>query len=626
MNRYPLWKNLLLVILIIVGVLYALPNVFGDDPSLQISPNRSDVQIDNALVENFKSALKTADLTYKTMERNESLLLIRFFDMNAQLKAKDVLVKALADSGIDEGSYTVALNLAPATPKWLLAINATPMKLGLDLRGGVHFLLDVDINSVIKRRMEGMVKSIGEELRRERIRYIRIKTQQTDSIVLDFRNETMWSRAFRIVERDFANVVWTRVSENASYTIIGKLSPAMLNNIRQYTIDQTMTTLRNRVNELGVAEAVVQQQGANRVSVDLPGIQDSARAKQILGGTATLEFHLVDVENDPISAKLTGVVPLGTRLYDYLGQPMLLKNQVILSGDSITSASSGIGQDGRPQVSISLGGGGESLFNRVTRENVGKPLAIVYIETKTESKVINGEVVKKRRKVERLLSAPRINEALGRNFVITGVDAKEARDLALLLRAGSLPAAIDPIQERLVGPSLGQENIKKGMLSLEIGMMLVIILMMFYYRLFGFIADLALALNLIFLMAVLSLLGATLTLPGIAGIVLTVGMAVDANVLIFERIREELRNGVSVQASIHAGYERAFSTIIDANVTTLIVAIVLFSIGSGAVKGFAVTLTIGLLTSMLTAITFTRGLVNWIYGRRSTVKQLSIGL
>ena len=409
--------------------------------------------------------------------------------------------------------------------------------------------------------------------------------------------------------------------------LLATLSPGDLNNIRQNTIDQTMAILRNRVNELGVGEAVVQQQGSTRVAVDLPGIQDAAHAKQILGGTATLQFHMVDNDNDAQIAQRTGAVPMASKLFMMSNQPILLKRQVVLSGDSITSAVSSFDQQtATPAVQIQLGGGGESYFSKVTRENVGKRMAIVFVETKTIMGK-DGDISKRTTKhEERIISAPVIQSALGNNFQITGLtDSKEATNLSLLLRAGALPAAIYSVEERTVGPSLGKENIRRGIISLEVGMGLILVLMLVYYRFFGVVANIALVLNLILLCAVLSMIDATLTLPGIAGIVLTVGMAVDANVLIYERIREELRHGMSPQAAIYAGYERAFATILDANVTTFIVAIVLFSIGTGPIKGFAVTLSIGLLTSMLTGVTYTRAIVNWFYGSRN-IKKLSIGI
>ena len=409
--------------------------------------------------------------------------------------------------------------------------------------------------------------------------------------------------------------------------IIASLSLSERHAIRQSTIEQTMGILRNRVNELGVGEAVVVQQGATRVGVDLPGIQDAARAKQILGGTATLQFYLVDQDNDPVIAAKTGAIPINTKLLKMKSNPILLKRQVVLSGDSITSALSSFDQQtATPAVQIQLGGGGEALFNKITRDNIGKSMAIVYVESKTSERMVNGVLERQTTRDERVISTAVILSALGNNFQITGLsDAKEASNLALLLRSGALPAAIYSVEERTVGPTLGKENIKRGLFSLEVGMGLILILMLVYYQLFGVIANVALLLNLMFLCALLSMLGATLTLPGIAGIVLTVGMAVDANVLINERIREELRHGSSPQAAIFSGYERAFATILDANITTLIVAIVLFSIGTGPVRGFAVTLTLGLITSMLTGITYTRGMVNLIYGYR-TVKKISIGI
>jgi preprotein translocase subunit SecD len=523
--------------------------------------------------------------------------------------------------------YTVALNLATSTPNWLKSLGAEPMKQGLDLRGGVHFLLEVDIESVIKRRLDGMVKNFGTQLREEHLRFSGITTSGSDAIIIRFRDAQTRDKAFQLISQNDSGVHLTNEDEGQLYKITARLLPAELNNIRQYTIEQTMSILRNRVNELGVAEAVVQQQGSNRVAVDLPGIQDAARAKQILGGTATLEFHMVDSEHDPMTAKQSGVVPINAKLYDFNGSPLLLNRQVVLSGDSITSAISSYDQQtGTPSVNIQLGGGGESLFTRVTRDNIGKRMAIVYVETKVDTRLVDGKVERDTKRIERIISAPVIQSALGNNFQITGItDPKEARNLALLLRAGALPAAIYPSEERTVGATLGKENIHRGLVSLGVGMGIILLLMLVYYRLFGVIANIALVMNLIFLVAVLSLISTTLTLPGMAGIVLTVGMAVDANVLIYERIREEMRHGASPHAAIYAGYERAFPTIVDSNITTLIVGIVLFAVGSGPVRGFAVVLCIGILTSMLTAITYTRAIVNLIYGRRQ-VRRLSIGI
>ncbi len=607
-NRFPLWKYILLIVILIVGILYALPNVFMDEPAIQISPKVEQVTIDNNFIASIKQNLAEAGISYKSIQQQNNLLLIRFDSVNHQLEARSAINKLLANNN----NYTLALNLAPTTPKWLSALGAHPMKLGLDLRGGVHFLLDVDMTSVFVRRIQNFAKSFSKQLRDANIRYRGVfPTKQ--NITLQFDDAESEAQAYGLIQRSAPEFSVKKQNQNGNYVLLAEFTPQAIGEISQYTIEQTMTTLRNRVNELGVAEAQVQQQGSNRIAVDLPGIQDAAHAKQILGGTATLAFHLVDFENDARSVAASGAIPLGTKLYQLDGQPILVKNQAVLTGDAIISAQTGLDENGMPAVNISIGGNDAALFSRATRENVGKRLAIVYIETVSETQVVNGKPTKVHRKIERVISAPQIQTTLGSNFRITGLSTKEAQDLALLLRAGSLPAAIDVVEEQTVGPSLGAENIKNGINSLVIGMTLVIIFMALYYRVFGLIADLALIFDLVLIVAVLSIAGATLTLSGIAGIVLTVGMAVDSNVLIFERIREELRNGVSPQASIHAGFERALATIIDSNVTTLIVAIVLFSIGSGAVRGFAITLTIGILTSMLTAVTFTRAIVNMVW-------------
>ena len=616
-NKYPLWKNLMLILIAVIGLIYAIPNVYTEHPVVQIS---SDTPVDkDALKTQVEQILKTAQLDFNSTVVQDNGVEVIFASTDTQLLAQDAIKQALGNK------YTVALNLAPSTPHWLEAIHATPMKQGLDLRGGVHFLLEVDVESVISRRYEGIMKHVGQEMRDAGIRYSGIRYIADKGVNLRFRDAESTDKALSALKQKLADV--TIAKQKDELAVLITLTPAELNSTRQNTIEQTMSILRNRVNELGVGEAVVQQQGATRVAVDLPGIQDAARAKQILGGTATLQFYLVDQENDAQIAKQTGVVPVSDKLYTMDGTPILLKRQVVLSGDSITSAVSSFDQQtASPAVQIQLGGGGESLFTKVTRENIGKRMAIVYVETKNTIKSINGEEKRLTHREERVISAPVIQNALGSNFQITGLtDSKEASNLALLLRAGALPAAIYPIEERTVGPTLGKENIRRGMVSLEVGMGLILVLMLVYYQVFGLIANIALVLNLILLGALLSLIDATLTLPGIAGIVLTVGMAVDANVLIYERIREELRLGLSPQAAIHAGYERAFATILDANVTTFIVAVILFAVGTGPVRGFAVTLSLGLLTSMLTAITYTRAIVNWYYGNRN-VKKLSIGI
>lgn len=616
-NRYPLWKNLMLIIIMIIGLIYSIPNLFTEEPVVQVS---SQGTVDNnQLSTEVKSLLDNAKLDYQNVKTTDDGVIVRFSSTDTQLLARDIIKNGLGKE------YTVALNLASSTPSWLTSIGAEPMKQGLDLRGGVHFLLEVDIDSVVNRRYEGMMKSISQDLREAGIRYSGIRYIADKGVDIRFRTPELMEQAVNEIQPKYNGLVLTKSKISPSLNI--SLSPGELNSIRQNTIEQTMSILRNRVNELGVGEAVVQQQGSTRVAVDLPGIQDAARAKQILGGTATLEFHMVDQENDALVAKQTGAIPINSKLYMMDKRPILLKRQVVLSGDSITSAVSSFDQQSAsPAVQVQLGGGGESFFSKVTRENIGKRMAIVFVENKTNVEMVNGVETRTTKKEEKVISAPVIQNALGNNFQIIGLtDTKEASNLALLLRAGALPAAIYTVEERTVGPTLGKENIRRGIISLEVGMGLILILMLVYYRFFGVVANVALFLNLILLTAILSIIGATLTLPGIAGIVLTIGMAVDANVLIYERIREELRNGVSPQAAIYAGYERAFATILDANVTTMIVGIVLFSIGTGPVRGFAITLCIGLLTSMLTGVTFTRAIVNWFYGGRN-IKKLSIGI
>lgn len=618
-NRYPVWKYLLIIAVIFVAFLYAAPNLYGEYPAVQVMGANATL-VDDVTMQKITGALNQAHVPYQSVQFEKQTLLYRFKSTDDQLKAKDVIQEALGEN------YLVAINLAPATPRWLKSLNAVPMKLGLDLRGGVHFLLQVDVNSVMQQRVEGDLRGIGQSLRDERIRYAGINRRADNQLIIQFRSQDAMDDAYRFVNQRYNEFMWERLTEGNDFVLQGTLSRPALVQAQRDTLDQAMNTLRNRVNELGVSEAIVQQQGESRVSVDLPGIQDTAEAKNILGKTATLEFHMVDVEHDAAIAAHEGMAPPDTRLYNYHGQPYLLKNQIVLKGSSIVTATSGYGEDGRPNVSVRLSGAGESLFTKVTAENIRKPMAVVYVEVKSTPKMENGKQVITYQTERRIISVATIQSALGSVFQIMGLaDQNEARTLALLLRAGALPAPVTIIEERQVGPSLGKQNIRMGVMSVEVGMGLVIVFMVLYYGLMGVIADLALAMNLVLIVAVLSLLGATLTLPGIAGIVLTVGMAVDANVLIFERIREELRRGMGVQASIHAGYERAFVTILDANITTLIVMMILFSLGSGMVKGIAITVTIGLLTSMFTAITGTRALVNLIYGGRP-IKHISIGI
>lgn len=613
-NRYPVWKNILILSIIIIAFFYAAPNLYGNDPAVQISGANASILINEKVEHTVEQALQNAHLPFKKMELQNRSLLLRFASPDIQLRAREVIQAALGND------YLAALNLAHQTPAWLKAIGAMPMKYGLDLRGGIHLLMQVDADSVLKQQVEGDLNTISQLLRTEHIRYSGI-TQENNAIHIDFRSIEALHAAYAILPQHFTEFNWTK----NNLTLEAVSSPVLLQQARQDILDKTAAILRNRVNELGVSEAIVTQQGATRIAVDLPGIQDTAEAKNILGKTATLEFHLVDTENDPRNS-MSHAAPLGTQLYVLNAQPVLLKNQIILHGSSIVSARSGMGDDGRSSVDVRLGGSEESFFVHSTAENIGKPMAILYVDIKPQIQIMNGQKIIHYTTDRRLISVATIQSALGNSFQITGLSSQEeARTLALLLRAGALSAPVAVIEEREMGPSLGEQNIHKGVMSVAVGFLLIVLFMALYYRAMGLIADLALGVNLILIVAILSLLGATLTLPGIAGIVLTVAMAADANVLIFERIREELRNGAGIQASIYAGYEKALVTIVDANVTTLIVAIVLFSLGSSIVKSFAVTVTIGLLTSMFTAITGTRAVVNLLYGRKS-VNPISIGL
>lgn len=617
-NQYPLWKNIMLIGILLIGLIFALPNLFGEDPAVQISAGDNAV-INTQTLDQVKQVLTAQNFPYLTVQQNDENLLIRFADTDVQLKARDALKNALGNN------YVVALNLASRTPRWLEAIGANPMKLGLDLRGGVHFLFEVDINALIKAREDGDVRSIGSTLREANIRYAGIERMQPHGVAINFRDAESLNRAYSELSSRLQDYTLSKITAGATYQLQALMSETAAFKIADYALEQTMNILRNRVNELGVSEALVQRQGKDHVSVDLPGIQDTARAKEIIGKTATLHFHLVDVEHDVASA-VAGDVPLGSKLYEYEGRKILLKDLAVLQGDSITYATASMSQEGRPAVTVHLGGGGESAFNRITSENIGKPMAVVYVETKNDQQMVDGKMTTVVHPEERIISVATIKSALGANFEITGLRSeKEAQNLSLLLRSGALIAPINIVEELTVGPSMGKANINKGMLSIVVGFVFVVLFMAFYYRVFGLFADMALFLNLVFIVAVLSLLGATLTLPGMAAMVLTVGLAVDSNVLIYERVREELRNGISPQASIYAGYARALVTIVDANVAVLIVAMVLFSFGTGPIKGFAVVLTIGLMSSMLTSIVYTRAVVNLVYGRRN-VKTLSIGL
>jgi len=615
LNQYPLWKYIALTMALIFGIIYALPNLYGEDPAVQVSHRIQSVTQEDMLL--IEQTLASSEIHIKSSAIIEGRALIRFDDENIQLQAADVLKSSLGKQ------YLVALNLAPATPGWLRALNAAPMYLGLDLRGGVHFLMEVDMVAAIRRLEESLLSDIRSHLRSEKIRY-RGVTRDEKGLQIRFRDADNIYDALDSLEDQYSELAFELDEKNL--VINAKLTEVAIRDEKRAALQQNIITLRNRVNELGVAEPVIQQQGDSRIVVQLPGIQDTAGAKKILGATATLEFRLTEgTRADWEDAEKSGRIPLNALLYhERDGSPVLLKRRVIVTGDQIIDAASTIDQQkGVPAVSVRLDGKGAKKMGETTRENVKKPMAVVFIENKVESKQVGDEVIKKRTTVKEVINVSTIQEQFSARFQITGLESQEARDLALLLRAGSLRAPVEIIEERTVGPSLGRDNINQGFMSVMIGFTLVLVFMAVYYKTFGLIANVALTANLIFIVAILSLLQATLTLPGIAGIVLTVGMAVDANVLIFERIREEIRNGNSPQASIHAGYEKAFSTITDANVTTLLAAIVLFSLGTGPVKGFAVTLCIGIITSMFTAIVGTRGIVNLVYGGRN-VKKLSI--
>ena len=611
-NQYPWWKNLLVIGIPLIAALYAAPNLYPSDPSVQVSSSR--IALGEAERKQVEQILKLKGLTHDQVEQEgEESLLIRFPDPEEQLKAADALRDALSDR------FSVALHLAPATPGWLESLNAHPMNLGLDLRGGVHFLLEVDLDASISKAYTRHATDVRTLLREEEIRYRGVRVHGEEVHILARDEETLEQIEEVVKDNYFGTFDVTAGETEGQPTVIMQLTQTAHSDIRRNAISQNLITLRKRVNELGVAEPVIQQQGRTRIAVQLPGVQDTARAKEILGATATLEFRLVDEQSDPYLAAETGKVPLADELYyERDGNPVLLKRRVMLTGEHIIDASSGFDERGLPAVHITLDSDGARQFAKVTGENVKRLMGVVFIEQRSDTVVADGETRRVTRETREVINVARIQEQLSKRFQITGLDtSREARNLALLLRAGALATPMYIVEERTVGPSLGQQNIELGALSVLIGFLLVMVFMALYYRLFGLVADLALVANLVLIVAAMSMIpGATLTLPGIAGIVLTVGMAVDANVLIFERIREELDNGNSPQASIQAGYSKALSTIADANITTLIAAIVLFAFGTGPIKGFAVTLSIGIVASMFTAIMGTRAIVNRIYGTR----------
>ena len=615
-NQYPAWKYALIAVVIACGIVFALPNVFGEDPAVQVSPVRG-AQADAALLGRLVDRLEAAGITAKRAEVTDRIL-IRLGSGEDQLRAREIIEDTL------DRRYVVALNLAPATPGWLAGVGALPMYLGLDLRGGVHFLMEVDLAGAVRQAEQRYAGDLRTLLREEKLRQRAITVRANGGLIVRFNDAGHRDRAHELVRREMPELI-VESTDNAGDPVLAiRIGEPAMREVERFAVQQNLTTLRNRVNELGVAEPVIQRQGENRIVVQLPGVQDTARAKEILGATATLEFRMVHGEST--SALATGRVPATGKLYQERdGSPILLQRSVMLTGEYITDAASGIDQQsGSPAVFITLDGKGARLFSNRTRDKIGQAMAVVYIEHKSFTELVGG--VRERRKeiVEEVINVAVIRDQLGKRFQITGLDTtEEARNLALLLRAGALAAPIEIVEERTVGPSLGRANIDQGFRSVVIGFILVLALMAVYYRRFGLVANLALTFNLVLVVAMLSMLQATLTLPGIAGIVLTVGMAVDANVLIFERIREEIRNGNTPQASIHAGYEKAFSTIADANITTLIAAVLLFGFGTGPIKGFAITLSLGIATSMFTAIMGTRAVINLLYGGRR-VSALSI--
>ena len=616
MRRYGIWKYLLILLVLGFGVVYSLPNLYAPDPAVQISYTSSSQSADSFLAERVEEVIKDQNIS-TTIQLEEDYVLIRTDTYQNQLKLKDLLSRSLVNDVV------IALNLAPTTPKWLMDIGANPMKLGLDLRGGVHFLMQVDTETAIKNRQNGTLQDLRIRFREEKIRYNQAIVQGDSSILLKFNNLESKEKAEEFINDNYTQFNLPLIS-NEINSLELSLSDIEIEQIESDAIDQNLTTLRNRVNELGVSEPIVQRQGKKRIVVQLPGIQDTAEAKNILGKTATLEFHLEAQMDTPRSRKTS---------YPYrngLGAPAFLQDSIILGGDQVATAQASFDENGLPQVNITLDGEGGSKMHRATRGNIGKRLGVLFVEQKTRTvyeRDIEGKQVpvQESYEVKEIISLATIRAALGTTFRITGLDSpSESSELALLLRAGALAAPMTFVEERTVGPSLGADNIQAGIFSMQLGLLLVLGFILFYYRIFGIAASLALTFNIVLLVAIMSILSATLTLPGIAGIVLTVGMAVDANVLIFSRIREELKRGREPLDAIDAGYNRAFLTIWDANVTTLIVAVILLSYGTGPVKGFAITLSIGIITSMFTAIMGTRAFVNLVYGSKKNLERISI--
>jgi len=606
MNRYPLWKYLVIAVALVVGVLFTIPNFFPEVPAVQVSTSKATVKIDTALLSTVEDALKAAAIPYRGAVLDATGIKVRFDDTDTQLKAKDAVQAKVGDN------YIVALNLLSASPQWLTAIRALPMYLGLDLRGGVHFLLQVDMKAALDKAADRYTTDIRSLMREKKVQYAGVVREGTN-VVVRFRDDAERNRARVEIEKAFPDLVLREADAAGELRLVGALKPEAQKRIQDGAVQQNITILRNRVNELGVAEPIVQQQGADRVVVQLPGVQDTARAKDILGRTATLEIRMVNDEAGALEAALAGQPPLGSDVYtERSGGPLLVRRQVVLTGDRINDAQPGFDQrNNEPAVHVNLDGTGARIFKEVTRENVGKRMAIVLVE-KGKAEVI---------------TAPVIREEIGGGRVqISGrMNTREANDIALLMRAGALAAPMEIVEERTIGPSLGKENIDKGFNSVFYGFIVLALFMCAYYLLMGVISTIALSVNLLLLVALLSMLQATLTLPGIAAIALTLGMAIDSNVLINERIREELRWGATPHAALTAGYERAFGTILDSNVTTLIAGIALLVFGSGPVRGFAVVHCLGIMTSMFSAVFVSRGIVNLIYGGRKHLTKISIG-
>lgn len=624
--QYPAWKYFVIITVLIIAGLYATPNLYPDEPAVQITSAAAGTQLSEGILTESQNLLKDAGISYLDGDFEGNSALVRFANPDLQLRAQEVLKKNLSED------YVVALNLAQTTPQWLRDIGAKPMKLGLDLRGGVRFVLEVDMEKAVEQRLTTASSDIRRDLRAERIAIKGIKSE-AQSIVLHFSDTQTRGRAQNILQAAMGNefTIQSSIDEQGPALIMA-YNDATIDEINSYAVNQNLTTLRNRISELGVAEALVQSQGASRIVVELPGVQDTAEAKRVLGRTANLEFRMVAEDSETYTG---GIPPAGTEAFPFEsldGPPVLLERQAIVTGDKVTNAQTGVDESGSPEVSITLDTAGGKLMQNATRTAVGKQMAVLFIENKQrityEEDPATGEAVEVRTPYAeiKVINRANIQAVLGSSFRITGLDSNaEAAELALLLRSGALAAPMYFVEERTIGPSLGQENIDKGLFSTQVGYLLVFAFMIIFYRLFGVIANIALAINVVIIISIMSILGSSLTLPGIAGIVLTIGMAVDANVLIFERIREEIANGVRPKSAIIAGFDRAFSSIFDANITTLLVAFILFAIGTGPIKGFAITLAIGIVSSLFTAILVTRALVQIAYGKRKSIKQLSIG-